>query len=371
MPVRSAWLLNRTDPDGGQSRVDTRLAPTGTMTPTGPLATRDGIIPGSADGKTVIAGLALIADGPMAAKVAPGRAVVQGTEPAGAYPVVLPAHETVTFTDGNPANPRIDLVALRVYDQLFDSSGRTLATLEVIAGEPQATPVAPATPTGAIALHHVRVQAGASAGTGGISWATAVSDRRRATVAAGGILPYTGSLAFNGAYPGQYRDNGKGLERWDGTTWTAYPPVPTWQSWTPAWSTSTNVGVPTYGNAVIACRYLHTGRIVNFRFSVTFGTTTKFGTGDTGNNWTFSLPVTYGGSGPTLGFFELAASTSNRVVARVRGTGSTRFSLDISSGKVNGEPADAGSVDRLSPWTWGVGDTILGLGTYEAAQAAP
>src|SRR5688500_6556263 len=113
MPVRSAWLLNRTDPDGGQSRVDTRLAPLGTMTPTGALATRDGIVPGSAAGKSVMAGLTLVADGPMTAKIAPGRAVVQGTEPAGAYPVVLPAYETVTFTDGNPANPRIDLVALR------------------------------------------------------------------------------------------------------------------------------------------------------------------------------------------------------------------------------------------------------------------
>jgi hypothetical protein len=84
-------------------------------------------------------------------------------------------------------------------------------------------------PSACLRLWDVTVPPGASAGTGGIPWASALSDRRRFTSAYGGIIPRGYGLAFNGAYDGQYRDNGAGLERWDAAAgvWEMYPPTPT------------------------------------------------------------------------------------------------------------------------------------------------
>ncbi|MFD4371491.1 hypothetical protein ACFWPY_07855 [Streptomyces sp. NPDC058527] len=218
MPVRAAWLTNRGDSVGGQTRVDTRLAPLGTMTPTRRLATLSGVIPGSNSGTEVLSGLALTGTtGAMTASVAAGRAVVQSTDSAGAYPISLDTAATLVFTDGNAANPRVDLVLLRVYDQAVEGGTRTEAVIEVVEGAAAASPVVPPVPTAAIPLAHVRVAAGASAGTGGIDWGTAVTDRRTGTVAVGGIL--VGASTAPGSYPGQYRDGGRNVERWNGTSW--------------------------------------------------------------------------------------------------------------------------------------------------------
>ncbi|MFC8584231.1 hypothetical protein ACFUGD_06700 [Streptomyces sp. NPDC057217] len=219
MPVRAAWLTNRGDASGGQTRTDTRLAPLGTFAPTGRLSTLSGIIPGSPTGATVLGGLSVAgtAPGSMTATVQPGRAVVQSTDAAGAYPVVLDSPLTLTFGDGNASNPRIDLVILRIYDTAVDALGETKAAIEIIQGAAAASPTVPNVPAGAIPLANVRVQAGASAGSGGIDWGTAVTDRRTGTVSVGGIL--VGAPGANGAYPGQFRDAGRGIERWNGSSW--------------------------------------------------------------------------------------------------------------------------------------------------------
>ncbi|MGX9921954.1 hypothetical protein ACWIG4_19100 [Streptomyces sp. NPDC002248] len=224
MPVRSAWLVNRTDAESGQSRTDTRLAPLGTMTPTSGLASRGGIVPGSPDGKSLMSGLYVFGTtAGMTATIAPGRAVVQGSEAAGAYPVVLTDYTALTFADGDANNPRTDLVVLRVYDAQFDNTGRTEAVLEIVQGAPEATPRAPQTPPASLPLATVLVPAGASVGTGGVNWTSAVTELRTTTVAVGGILPLYGGAAEQGAYPGQYRDSGSQLQRWDGTRWLGYP----------------------------------------------------------------------------------------------------------------------------------------------------
>ncbi|WP_371791188.1 hypothetical protein OG285_14800 [Streptomyces sp. NBC_01471] len=224
MPVRSAWLVNRTDAESGQSRSDTRLAPTGTMTPTSGLTSRGGIIPGSPDGKSLMSAFYVFSStAGMTATVAPGRAVVQGTAAAGAYPVVLTDYTTVVFADGDANNPRVDLVVLRIYDAQYDNTGRTEAVLEIVQGSPAGTPQAPAAPDAALPLATVQIPAGASVGTGGIAWASAVANLRTSTVAAGGILPLYGNTAEGGAYPGQYRDISSQLQRWDGSQWVSYP----------------------------------------------------------------------------------------------------------------------------------------------------
>jgi hypothetical protein len=224
MPVRSAWLINRTDTVTGQSRSDTRLAPVGTMAPSGALTSTSGVIPGSADGRYLMSGLYVFGESAgMKATVAPGRAVIQGLAPAGAYPVVLTDYTEVTFQDGDASNPRIDLVVLRVYDNQFDGGGRTEAVLEVVVGKAEANPQPPLPPDASLPLARVDVPAGASVGTGGIAWADAVYDMRASTVAVGGILADSWNRETPGGYPGQYRDTSAALQRWDGTRWANYP----------------------------------------------------------------------------------------------------------------------------------------------------
>ncbi|MGW8768231.1 hypothetical protein ACWGN5_37790 [Streptomyces sp. NPDC055815] len=221
MPVRSGWLTPT-----GQTRQNTRLTNIGATTPANPLASRSGILPGTYDGKFRVGGLWMASTGPMTATVYHGRAVVQGSNSDGAYPVTLDQDMPVTFGDGDPLNPRIDLVVLRVYDHDADTQGRYEAVVEIIKGEAKAAPVAPAAPARSLVLFTVKVKAGASAGNGGIDWAGGAStDLRTTLVSAGGILPVYNNAGVPGSYPGQYQDNDNAhfLQRWDGTAWVAYP----------------------------------------------------------------------------------------------------------------------------------------------------
>ncbi|MEE1751738.1 hypothetical protein [Streptomyces sp. SP18CS02] len=216
MNVRSGWLA-----PSGQTREDTRVTALGALTPESPVRTRSGILPGSADGTHRISGFTVSGASAMAATVFPGRAIVQGMDSQGAYPVALTQPTALTFADGHAQHDRVDLVVLRVYDDLYDGSQRAEAVVEVLQGTAAPVPAAPAVPGTALALYEVRVAAGASAGNGGIAWAAALTDRRTTTVALGGVLPVTGDSG-NGAYPGQYRDLNGVLQRWDGARWEAY-----------------------------------------------------------------------------------------------------------------------------------------------------
>ncbi|MER5350577.1 hypothetical protein ABT093_09625 [Kitasatospora sp. NPDC002551] len=212
MTTRTAWLLPRSGA-GGQTREDTRLAPIGTMTPAGILTTRGGVLAG--------AGYAVTGSG-MTATVGIGRGVVQGTTTQGPIPVVTTSAETVPIPDGT-GQPRIDLIIVRVYENIYDAQGLTLAKTERVAGTPNASPVAPTPPAASIVLAQVRVEATSSAGNP-INWGTNLTDRRSWTVAAGGIMPDSSSTP--GVYVGQYRDGPTGLERWNGTAWVSqFPPL--------------------------------------------------------------------------------------------------------------------------------------------------
>ncbi|MBT2466558.1 hypothetical protein J7E97_01435 [Streptomyces sp. ISL-66] len=193
------------------------------MAPESAMGSRDGVIAG---------GTALAATGvaAMQVQIGVGRALVQGTDPQGAYPVAVTAPETLTVIDGHAQYGRIDAVVLRVYDSSYDTSGQTAARVEIIQGAPTANPVAPSLPAATLRLWEITVPAGTSAGTGGITWASALADRRRYTSAYGGIIPRGWGLTFAGAYPGQYRDNGTGLDRWDGSAWQTLEPVVGWTS---------------------------------------------------------------------------------------------------------------------------------------------
>ncbi|MFJ6013024.1 hypothetical protein [Streptomyces sp. NPDC092952] len=237
MTVRSGWLLSN-----GQTREDTRLVPLGTMAPETAMVSRDGVIAGGT-------ALAATGVGPMQVQIGVGRALVQGTEAQGAYPVAVTAPETLSVVDGNAQHPRIDAVVLRVLDSLYDTEEQTLARVEIVQGPPSATPAPPSLPPATLRLWEIAVPAGVSAGTGGIAWSSALADRRRYTSAYGGIIPRGWGTSFVGAYPGQYRDNGAGLDRWDGAAWQTLDPVIGWTAVTLASGYTNN------GNAQGTVRY--------------------------------------------------------------------------------------------------------------------
>jgi hypothetical protein len=210
--IRSIWHIN-----SSQTREDTRFAPVGIMTPnsTSPLSTANGVVPS-------LTSMNLTSTGAMSAQVEIGRAVVQGLLTQGCYPVVITAPEALTFADGDASNPRIDSVMLVIRDDPYDSTGFTDVRCIVVPGTPAASPSHPALPTTAsLRLYDVRVEAGVSAGGGGIDWGTKVTDVRTWAVALGGI-----GLGNNpGTYAGQWRDSGGAagtLSRYNGSAWESY-----------------------------------------------------------------------------------------------------------------------------------------------------
>ncbi|GAA4905301.1 H-type lectin domain-containing protein [Streptomyces coeruleoprunus] len=196
----------------GMTPEDHRLAASAGMSPTGPLTTRGGCVPG---------GLGLVAASAMQATLQPGRLWIQGSSAAtqGGYAVTVDAGELLTFADGDATYTRIDAVVVRVRDNVYDGSQLVEGRVEIIQGTPAATPVAPVSPANSEKLYEVTVRAGASAGNGGIDWSTAVAERRRFTAALGGIVPPGWGTGFDGGYPGQYRDAAGVLQRWNGTVW--------------------------------------------------------------------------------------------------------------------------------------------------------
>jgi hypothetical protein len=216
MAVR-AWPLNPTGTDGN-TREDVRIAQNVWMTADTPIKSISGIRSGSSTGTEPFDLQGVSA---MQAKITPGLAYIQGTATQGGYAVFSDTDVTLTFSDGNATNPRIDLVYLKVFDDFQDASGQTLATITKIEGTPAAVPTVPTLPATAIPLWRVRVNAGVSAGTGGINsnpgWTAARTDSRWYTVAAGGIVPAGGN--WSGVHPGQYRDDGTNLQRWNGSAW--------------------------------------------------------------------------------------------------------------------------------------------------------
>ncbi|MET8166941.1 hypothetical protein ABZT34_22260 [Streptomyces sp. NPDC005329] len=404
MNLRSSWVA-----ETGQTREDTRLTQLGATTPANPLDVRSGILPGSYDGQYRLSGFWLEGGaGTMTATVHEGRAVVQADSNQGAYPVTLAEPITLTFADGDASYGRIDVVVLRVYDDLYDDSGFTKAAVEIVRGTPAATPVVPALPEIALPVYQVAVRAGISAGKGGVNWSTDVTDLRTPTVAVGGILPVYGDTG-NGAYPGQYRDSGGALQRWDGSAWVSYPsalggiapsgavatasytgqyrdspaglqrwngtawvtyqPVPTWTNYTPVWRCEAGVA-PVLGNGTLAGAYVKTGTVVTFRIYLKIGSTTNLSAQDANGDWTFSLPAAPVSTAWKLDGRVLNAEAFDETTGLTyQGSGL----LAVANGGVVRSLRDTlktsgSSWDKSLPFAWAVNDILSVHGTYESAS---
>jgi hypothetical protein len=108
--------------------------------------------------------LAVTANSPvgMSVRVASGWAAIVGTTQAnmGTYVGYNDAQVTLTITTANPTNPRIDLVCMTVNDSFYTGSTNNVV-LQVVAGTPAGSPVAPSLPANSISLATVAVAAGA------------------------------------------------------------------------------------------------------------------------------------------------------------------------------------------------------------------
>ena len=166
---------------------------------------------------------------------------------------------------------------------------------------------------------------------------------------------------------------------------------PTWQDWTPAWTTNTGANSPSLGNGTTACSYCQSGNIVFYHFEVVFGTTTSFGGGGTGDNWRFSAPVPaattqiicgYGeiqrGNTDAIGGSGLFSNTAGtRMGVRMRLTTASTFEVEMASGNISGVDIDAaaGLIDASTPaWgatapdpDWTPGSYIRAFGFYRSA----
>lgn len=181
-----------------------------------------------------------------------GFAVVDG--PAsfqGAYAYVNDA--TVTLADTIPAShttlTRIDSVYVRVYDDLYDSSGQRSAEIIYLVGTASGSPTPPPPPAPpAAAMKIADIQVGPVSGGSVIT----VLDRRRWLTAQGGIVscqtvadvnrgildPVTPTLA--------YEENGGRVKLWNGSSWqTIYDPSFAWVnlSYEAGYTTDPSTGV--------------------------------------------------------------------------------------------------------------------------------
>lgn len=122
--------------------------------------------------------LVVTASGPanMSINVGAGWAAVVGDiQPnMGTYVAYNDGTVNLAITTANPTNPRIDLVCLTVQDSYYTGSADDVI-LQVIAGTPASSPVAPTLPDNSISLATVAVAAGALSITSGNITDTRVS----------------------------------------------------------------------------------------------------------------------------------------------------------------------------------------------------
>lgn len=152
----------------------------------------------------------------------------------------------------------------------------------------------------------------------------------------------------------------------DGGPWTAY---------TPTWSTTSGLHLPSYGNATVNAKANKVGRTVTVTFDITFGSTTNFGaSATTTDNWTLSLPAAWPASSQApatfLGVGDMYRNATNLGFTRIKLSGTTAVSFGVLTCFVAGALGGGigGDVDSLTPWTWASGDALRGTFTYESAS---
>ncbi|WP_435279347.1 hypothetical protein [Streptomyces sp. 1222.5] len=143
-----------------------------------------------------------------------------------------------------------------------------------------------------------------------------------------------------------------------------------WPTWTPTWTTSNGLHTPSFGNAVVDCRYARIGRTILFYMNITFGNTTNFGaSATTADNWIMSLPVAAAQVAVPIGFVNFLAGNTAKAVAGMTHTfDANNLNFYIAGPQNNGTAVGGGIADSLTPVTWASGDRLALVGQYEAAS---
>jgi hypothetical protein len=146
------------------------------------------------------ASLAITAQGSpnMTVNAASGWCAILGsTSNSGAYVAYNDATTVLTITTADPSLPRIDRIVVTVSDSAYSGATNTVA-FQVLAGTPNASPSAPATPSNSISLATIAVAAAASSISAGN-----ITDTRT-PITSTAFLPITGgtvtgTTTFSGA----------------------------------------------------------------------------------------------------------------------------------------------------------------------------
>lgn len=143
---------------------------------------------------------------------------------------------------------------------------------------------------------------------------------------------------------------------------------------TPTWDTTTGSNVPSYGNAVLNCRYSQSGDLIVAHYDITFGSTTNFGAAPTASDdWIFSLPVdALDGAVIVQAVGDLVLGTTAggaRITGRARLHDKSNVKIDISNARLDAGAIGAGNrgtADSISPFTFNSGSSVKGVIEYEA-----
>lgn len=133
-----------------------------------------------------------------------------------------------------------------------------------------------------------------------------------------------------------------------------------WTAFTPSWVAS--VTNPVLNNGLIQAFYFQDGKLVHFRITITFGSTTTAGSG----NYTFGLPVaSIEEIGVPVGdcVVQDASVTTNRIAGLCAWLNTTTTIAVTGSTAARMTNASTG----IAAITWAAGDQIQIKGTYEAA----
>jgi len=141
-----------------------------------------------------------------------------------------------------------------------------------------------------------------------------------------------------------------------------------WTSYTPSWSTITGANLPSFGNAVLECRYVKIGKTVLGKMDIGFGSSTNFGGGGGADNYLFGLPTPALGTDDSIGFLELVKDNGTRSIGRARLASTSTFAVEISTGTPSASAINnVGEIDAISPWTWANTHWIKGVFHYESS----
>lgn len=156
--------------------------------------------------------------------VAAGQAAVKGSTQTdqGSYIAGNDADAVVTVPTADTANPRNDLIVVRVRDNEYDAGGQNKADVELVQGTPAGSPVDPAVPASTLVVARIRVPAVPSGPT--VITGSLIDDLRTWAYAIGAVALARSTTRPNPVVrKGQlvYESDTGNLLVYSGTEWTA------------------------------------------------------------------------------------------------------------------------------------------------------